>query len=111
MVGLGRLTRSWLMTGEGPAALDRIIMDRCIRALPPEAKRWAAQNHPETVDELIDRLGAARFISTLDLTKGYWQVPLTVQAREKTAFATPTGCTSTLCCPSASIEPQPRSNG
>ena len=36
-------------------------------------------------------MGAARFISTLDLTKGYWQVPLTVQAREKTAFATPDG--------------------
>uniref|UniRef100_A0A9J8AFX2 Integrase catalytic domain-containing protein n=1 Tax=Cyprinus carpio carpio TaxID=630221 RepID=A0A9J8AFX2_CYPCA len=25
------------------------------------------------VDELLDRLGRARFISTLDLTKGYWQ--------------------------------------
>ena len=39
------------------------------------------------VDELIERLGPDRFISTLDLTKGYWQVPLTQQAREKTAFA------------------------
>lgn len=27
------------------------------------------------VDELLDRLGRACFISTLDLTKGYWQVP------------------------------------
>ncbi len=26
------------------------------------------------VDELLDRLGRARYISTLDLTKGYWQV-------------------------------------
>ncbi|XP_061119601.1 uncharacterized protein LOC133142388 [Conger conger] len=43
------------------------------------------------VDELIERLGPARFISTLDLTRGYWQVPLTPRAREKTAFATPTG--------------------
>ena len=39
-------------------------------------------------DELIERLGPARFISTLDLTKVYWQIPL---AREKTAFATPDG--------------------
>ncbi|KAJ8270580.1 hypothetical protein GJAV_G00116710 [Gymnothorax javanicus] len=43
------------------------------------------------VDELLERLGPARFISTLDLTRGYWQVPLTAQAKEKTAFATPDG--------------------
>ncbi len=27
------------------------------------------------VDELLDRLGTARIYSTLDLTKGYWQIP------------------------------------
>ncbi|KAI2644823.1 Transposon Ty3-I Gag-Pol polyprotein [Labeo rohita] len=43
------------------------------------------------VDELLERLGRARFISTLDLTKGYWQVPLTKTAKEKTAFSTPSG--------------------
>lgn len=43
------------------------------------------------VDELLDRLGRARFISTLDLTKGYWQVPLSLESREKTAFSTPSG--------------------
>ncbi|KAI2645187.1 Retrovirus-related Pol polyprotein from transposon 17.6 [Labeo rohita] len=43
------------------------------------------------VDELLDRLGRARYISTLDLTKGYWQVPLTQTAKEKTAFTTPSG--------------------
>ena len=43
------------------------------------------------VDELIERLGPARYLSTLDLTKGYWQVPLTRAAREKTAFSTPGG--------------------
>ena len=43
------------------------------------------------VDKLIERLGPARFLTTLDLTKGYWQVPLTRTAREKTAFATPGG--------------------
>ncbi|KAL0176991.1 hypothetical protein M9458_029321, partial [Cirrhinus mrigala] len=43
------------------------------------------------VDELLDRLGRARYISTLDLTKGYWQVPLTKSAKPKTAFSTPSG--------------------
>ncbi|KAL1253020.1 hypothetical protein QQF64_017713, partial [Cirrhinus molitorella] len=43
------------------------------------------------VDELLDRLGRARYISTLDLTKGYWQVPLTKEAKPKTAFSTPSG--------------------
>ncbi|XP_067305997.1 uncharacterized protein [Pseudorasbora parva] len=43
------------------------------------------------VDELLDRLGRARYISTLDLTKGYWQVPLSETAKPKTAFSTPSG--------------------
>lgn len=40
------------------------------------------------MDELLERLGPARFVSTLDHTKGYWQIPLTDGAKEKTAFAT-----------------------
>ena len=43
------------------------------------------------VDELIDRCGQSKFITTLDLTKGYWQVPLSERARHKTTFATPFG--------------------
>ncbi len=43
------------------------------------------------VDELLDRLGRARYISTLDLTKGYWQVPLSEEAKPKSAFSTPSG--------------------
>ncbi len=43
------------------------------------------------VDELLDRLGVARFYSTLDLTKGYWQIPLSPLSKEKTAFTTPFG--------------------
>ena len=43
------------------------------------------------IDDLIDQLGRARFISTLDLTRGYWQVPVAKPARHKTAFSTPFG--------------------
>lgn len=41
--------------------------------------------------ELIDRLGKARFISTLNLTKGYWHVPHTPSAWEKSTFSTTSG--------------------
>ena len=48
------------------------------------------------IDELIERLGPARFISTLDLTRGYWQVPLTPRAREKDRLHhTPRACSIT----------------
>ena len=43
------------------------------------------------VDELIDRLGSANYISTLDLSWGYWQVPMSAQSRVKTAFVTSYG--------------------
>ncbi|XP_054846354.1 uncharacterized protein K02A2.6-like, partial [Eublepharis macularius] len=42
-------------------------------------------------DVLVDHLGSARYLSALDLTKGYWQVPVRPADREKTAFATPRG--------------------
>ena len=43
------------------------------------------------IDDLIDRLGQAAYISTLDLTNGYWQVPVAAKDRPKTAFTTPFG--------------------
>ncbi|CAM4642099.1 unnamed protein product [Lepidochelys kempii] len=42
-------------------------------------------------DELLEKLGCAQFISTLDLTKGYWQVPLDESAKERSAFITHVG--------------------
>ena len=43
------------------------------------------------MDKLIDRLGTAKFISTLDLSRGYWQVPMAAESKKKTAFVTPFG--------------------
>lgn len=43
------------------------------------------------LEDLIERLGKASFITTLDLCKGYWQVPLAKEARPYTAFRTPQG--------------------
>ena len=42
-------------------------------------------------DELIDKLGKAKYITTLDLASGYWQVPMAKEDRPKTAFTTPKG--------------------
>lgn len=41
-------------------------------------------------DDLIDQLGKAKYITTLDLARGYWQVPMAEEDRCKTAF-TPKG--------------------
>ena len=43
------------------------------------------------IDDCIDRIGPAKFVSKLDLLKGYWQVPLTERARRLSAFVTPQG--------------------
>lgn len=43
------------------------------------------------IDDLTDGLAGARYITTLDLTKGYWQVPVEAGYRDKTAFITQFG--------------------
>lgn len=43
------------------------------------------------IDDMIDRLGKATVYTKLDFTSGYYQVPLDVESREKTAFVTPDG--------------------
>lgn len=41
------------------------------------------------VDELLDCLGSSQFLTTLDLVKSYWQVPVRIADRPITAFTTP----------------------
>ncbi|KAL1260068.1 hypothetical protein QQF64_007895 [Cirrhinus molitorella] len=43
------------------------------------------------VDDLLEKIGRAQYITTLDLCKGYWQVPLNPESRPYTAFRTPLG--------------------
>ena len=38
------------------------------------------------IEEMLDQIGNAHFITTLDLAKGYWQVPMSEEDKEKTAF-------------------------
>ncbi len=41
------------------------------------------------MEDCVDDVGSARFVTKLDLLKGYWQVPLTERAAEISAFVTP----------------------
>ncbi|XP_036419554.1 uncharacterized protein LOC118803140 isoform X1 [Colossoma macropomum] len=41
------------------------------------------------IDDCVDRVGSAKYVSKLDLLKGYWQVPLTARASDISAFVTP----------------------
>lgn len=40
------------------------------------------------VEELLEWLGGTRVLSTLDLTKGYWQIPLMQNLWAKASFPT-----------------------
>ncbi len=43
------------------------------------------------MEDCIDRIGNAKYVTKFDLLKGFWQVPLTPRAKEISAFVTPTG--------------------
>lgn len=51
------------------------------------------------IDELLDRLAGAQYVSTLDLSKGYWQIALTKDGIERSAFITPFGLFEFLVMP------------
>lgn len=41
------------------------------------------------ISSILDRLKDARYISSVDLRKAFWQIPYTEDSREKTAFTVP----------------------
>ena len=43
------------------------------------------------VDDSIDRIGNAKYVTKFDLLKVYWQVHLTARAKESSAFVMPDG--------------------
>jgi len=44
-----------------------------------------------SVEDIYGRLSSARYFSKLDFCKGYWQIPMSADERQKTAFSTPIG--------------------
>ena len=47
--------------------------------------------HVPRVDDCVDKVGKAKFLTKINLLKGYWCVPLTDRGREISAFVTPSG--------------------
>ena len=43
------------------------------------------------IDDLLDKLGTAKYFTTLDLAAGYWQIRMEEFSQEKTAFITHQG--------------------
>ena len=51
-----------------------------------------SDSHPiPRIDDCIDRVGSAQFVSKIDLLKGYYQIPLSEEAKRISAFVTPEG--------------------
>lgn len=51
------------------------------------------------VTHLMEKIGEAKFISTTDLAKGYWQIPMKPSDCAKTAFGTLWGLFEFQCMP------------
>ena len=47
-------------------------------------------------DDIMSKLCNDKYFTKLDLSKGYWQIPMAESCKEKTAFTTPDGCFQ--CC-------------
>ena len=45
----------------------------------------------KTQEDLFQRLGKSNYFSKIDLSKGYWQIPVAEEDVKKTAFVTPDG--------------------
>ena len=43
------------------------------------------------LDDIFNKLGNSNFLSKIDCTKGFWQIPLEKHAKEKSAFVSPFG--------------------
>ena len=51
------------------------------------------------IQDLIDEIGDATYVSKLNLLNGYWQIPLTQRAKDVSAFCTSDGLFKYLVSP------------
>jgi hypothetical protein len=58
----------------------------CLDARMINSKMIADCESPPATDELLRRFHGVRFMSTIDLRSSYWQIPLSPESRQYTAF-------------------------
>lgn len=51
------------------------------------------------ITKLVEHIGNNQYITTIDLAKGYWQVPTAKRDRPKAAFGTPWSLYEFVCMP------------
>ena len=49
-----------------------------------------------SAEDLFEKLGKCQYYLTIDLSNGYWQIPVAEEDIQKTAFVTPDGCNEFL---------------
>ncbi|KAM9311872.1 SCAN domain-containing protein 3-like [Gastrophryne carolinensis] len=56
MFDLAHLTRKWLQPEvlSAPDVVQRVVMDRYLRALPPALRKWVSHGDPKSADQLVD---------------------------------------------------------
>lgn len=50
------------------------------------------------INEILDAIGQAQYLTTIDLAKGYWQIPMNEEDKIKTAFTSPLGLLQFTVC-------------
>ena len=68
----------------------RIDSNSSYRVILSSSTSSSSEDMPR-IEDILDRVGNAKFITTLDLTRGYWQVQVAKEDRHKTAFTSPFG--------------------
>ena len=90
------LCRTWLRRRDGSI---RVCVDfrklNMITELDPEPLTMA--------EDLFRQLSGKGYLSKIDLTKGYWQIPVAPEDVYKTAFVTPDGQYEFLRMPSGMV--------
>ena len=76
------------MTGVPHASWSQTADSDFVQTLEKSMKKSDSFPIPRIAD-CIDQIGNAKFVSTFDMLKGYWQVPLTQRAHEISMFVTP----------------------
>ena len=60
----------------------------------------------EGQEDLIDKMARAKYFTMMDLSRGYWQIQLSKDSKEKTAFVTPFELSRFVSMPFGSVDAQ-----